>query len=130
MRCDKPSAGEVTRSQRLRRLLRWLPGACASFALVSLLGFAALRSPTLGIGLVLTTCFLLPLLLWQALRANARLRASEERLRVLASASARILWSATPDGGMEDSDSWRGFTGQTREQCVGAGWLEAVHPED
>ncbi|MCP3102126.1 ATP-binding protein [Myxococcus sp. K15C18031901] len=36
-----------------------------------------------------------------------------------------------PDGVIvEDSRSWRDFTGQTYEQWRGWGWLDAVHPED
>jgi protein-histidine pros-kinase len=32
--------------------------------------------------------------------------------------------------GLEDSPSWRAFTGQTFEQWKGWGWLDAFHPED
>ncbi len=31
---------------------------------------------------------------------------------------------------VEDSPSWRAFTGQTHEQWQGFGWLDALHPDD
>ena len=31
---------------------------------------------------------------------------------------------------VEDSPSWRAFTGQTYEQWKGSGWLDALHPDD
>jgi len=66
---------------------------------------------------------------------NARLfqdaRRLEERFRSLVTASAQAVWVTQPDGRVvEDSPSWRAFTGQTYEQWRGHGWLDAVHPED
>jgi PAS domain S-box-containing protein len=66
---------------------------------------------------------------------NARLfhdaRRAEQRFRSLVSASAQAVWVTLPDGSVvEDSPSWRAFTGQTYEQWRGYGWLDAVHPED
>jgi PAS domain S-box-containing protein len=60
------------------------------------------------------------------------LRHGEERLRTLVEASSIILWSTDADGRIvEDSASWRAYTGQTLEQwLLRGGWLEAVHPED
>ncbi len=59
------------------------------------------------------------------------LRASEERFRSLVLASAQVVWTTNPDGWVEeDSPSWRAFTGQTYEQWKGAGWLDAIHPDD
>ena len=31
---------------------------------------------------------------------------------------------------MEDSPSWRAFTGQTYEERKGSGWLDVFHPDD
>jgi PAS domain S-box-containing protein len=59
------------------------------------------------------------------------LRRSEERFRTFAEATSIILWSADHAGNIvEDSPSWREFTGQTYEQWRGYGWLDAIHPED
>lgn len=59
------------------------------------------------------------------------LRQSEERFRALVEASAEIVWTRRSDGAaVEDSPSWRAFTGQTYAQLKGSGWLDAIHPED
>ncbi|MCY1004672.1 PAS domain S-box protein [Nannocystis pusilla] len=59
------------------------------------------------------------------------LRTSESRFRGLVEATAQIVWSTDPSGAaVEDSPSWRAFTGLTLEETLGAGWLDAVAPED
>ena len=59
------------------------------------------------------------------------LREREERFRTLAMATSQIVWTSTADGQiLEDSPSWRAFTGQTYEEWRGYGWLDAVHPDD
>lgn len=64
-------------------------------------------------------------------RTNSALRQSEERYRVLVEALSQIVWITEADGRIvEDSPSWRAFTGQTYEEWKGNGWLNAVHPED
>lgn len=64
-------------------------------------------------------------------RLNQRLRDSEQRFRALVDASAQIVWSTDATGTvMEDSPSWRAFTGQTYAQLRGSGWRDALHPED
>jgi PAS domain S-box-containing protein len=63
--------------------------------------------------------------------AERNRRVSEERYRSLVTASAQIIWTANPQGEFEeDSPTWRMFTGQSVDQIKGAGWLDAVHPED
>ncbi|MDD5296843.1 MAG: PAS domain S-box protein [Rhodocyclaceae bacterium] len=63
--------------------------------------------------------------------AEVAVRRNEEQLRVLVQISSQIVWTTTPDGMViEASPSWCAFTGQSPEQMRGAGWLEAVHPED
>jgi PAS domain S-box-containing protein len=66
---------------------------------------------------------------------NARLYSNsaraEERFRSLVSATSQAVWVTRPDGEvLEDSPSWRAFTGQPREDYKGFGWLAVVHPED
>jgi PAS domain S-box-containing protein len=67
-------------------------------------------------------------------RVAARTRELEHakaRLEALIKASAQIFWATDPDGQVvEDSPSWREFTGQTYDDWKGAGWLNAVHPDD
>lgn len=63
-------------------------------------------------------------------RAEADLRASEERYRSLVDAMAQIVWTTTAQGEVEDIPLWRAFTGQSVEEIRGAGWLNALHPDD
>jgi PAS domain S-box-containing protein len=59
------------------------------------------------------------------------LRRSEERYRSLVRAGAQVVWVTTPTGKIaEDSPEWRLITGQTVDEYLGSGWLDAVHPED
>jgi PAS domain S-box-containing protein len=63
--------------------------------------------------------------------AERALRECEARFRALVDASAAAVWSTDARGPVtEDSPSWRAFTGQTSEQWLGTGWLEAVHPDE
>jgi PAS domain S-box-containing protein len=56
---------------------------------------------------------------------------SEERFRSLVTATSDIIWATPPSGELvEAQPGWSAFTGQTREEYQGWGWLEAVHPED
>jgi PAS domain S-box-containing protein len=64
-------------------------------------------------------------------RAEAALRESEARFRSLVEPWAQAVWETAPDGlVVKDSPSWRAYTGQTLEQCLGNGWLDAFHPDD
>ena len=65
------------------------------------------------------------------LRAKETLRVSEERYRSLAVASSQMVWTTTANGEVvEDSPSWRAWTGQSWEEFRGRGWMEALHPGD
>jgi PAS domain S-box-containing protein len=60
-----------------------------------------------------------------------QMRQSEERFRALVDASSQIVWTTDAQGSaVEDSPSWRAFTGQSYDEWHGWGWLEAVHPDD
>ena len=64
-------------------------------------------------------------------QAETVLRQSEERLRVLASAVADVVWTTDREGRIaDDLPQWRALTGQTAEEVRGWGWLDAVHPDD
>lgn len=64
-------------------------------------------------------------------RAEQALRTSEERFRTLVEATAQIVWSTDASGAMvEDSPSWRAFTGQTFEELRGWGWSDVIHPDE
>jgi PAS domain S-box-containing protein len=58
-------------------------------------------------------------------------RRSEERYRSLVQAGAQVVWVTAPNGEIsEDSPEWRWITGQSLDEYVGNGWLDAVHSED
>ena len=64
-------------------------------------------------------------------RALTKVRVSEERYRGLVSATSQIVWTMTAAGGvLEDSPTWRHYTGQTLELFRREGWISAVHPDD
>jgi PAS domain S-box-containing protein len=47
------------------------------------------------------------------------------------SATAQVVWRADAYGFVvEDSPTWRAYTGQTFEEFKGRGWMDAVHPDD
>ncbi|MBO0803596.1 MAG: SpoIIE family protein phosphatase [Nocardiopsaceae bacterium] len=63
--------------------------------------------------------------------AEEALRRSEERYRALVQGGAQVVWVASAEGKMiEDSAEWRWITGQSEEEFLGDGWLDAIHPED
>jgi PAS domain S-box-containing protein len=64
-------------------------------------------------------------------RLEATQREREERYRCLVDACAQAVWEADASGFVTaDSPSWRAYTGQTIEEWLGYGWINAVHPED
>jgi PAS domain S-box-containing protein len=71
---------------------------------------------------------------WNALervRNETELHLSEERFRTLAVATSNIVWSTNAAGEMASpQQDWAKFTGQTTEEYLGRGWIEAVHPDD
>lgn len=72
-----------------------------------------------------------------AVETTAKVRAaearqeSEERFRLLVESWAQAVWETPPDGHpTDDSPTWRRSTGQSVEELIGTGWLDAVHPGD
>lgn len=64
-------------------------------------------------------------------KATATIQASEERYRTLITATTAIVWSSPPSGAFDTfQPAWTAFTGQTVEQHMGWGWLDAIHPDD
>ena len=62
--------------------------------------------------------------------AQLDLAAREERSRALATINSLGEWRADPSGQLVEAKFWTAFTGQSDEECAGAGWLKAVHPDD
>lgn len=64
-------------------------------------------------------------------RAEAALTDSEGRSGALIQALSQMVWSSNAHGEVvEDSPSWRAFTGQSLKEFLGTGWLNAIHPEE
>lgn len=72
---------------------------------------------------------------WQDITAEKQkseaLKNSEERFHLLFDSITQAVWEMDASGAnVTDSPSWRNYTGQTYEEILGNGWLEAVHPDD
>ena len=67
----------------------------------------------------------------EAVETSRKLSESERRYRFLANAVPQLVWTAGPGGKLDYvNDRWIAFTGLTREQLLGEGWQQVVHPED
>jgi PAS domain S-box-containing protein len=67
----------------------------------------------------------------QSKQTEISLRHSEQRYRSLTHATSQIVWIVAPDGmTTNDLPSWREFTGQTLDEILGWGWMQAIHPDD
>lgn len=73
-------------------------------------------------------------IMWQSAeraRAEAKLSESEERFRAMADSAPVIVWVTNAEGYCTYlNHAWYAFTGQTREEAEGFGWLNATHPDD
>lgn len=64
-------------------------------------------------------------------QSEDRLRQSEERFRHMADNAPVMIWVTEADGYCSFlSKSWYEFTGQTVEEGLGFGWVNATHPDD
>jgi PAS domain S-box-containing protein len=58
-------------------------------------------------------------------------RRAADRYLALVAATAEMVWLRAPDGAfVEPQPGWGAFTGQTFDAYRGAGWLNAIHPDD
>lgn len=56
---------------------------------------------------------------------------AEQRYRALVEASATTVWHADPEGALTFvGDEWTRISGQSKEEVLKWGWIEAVHSED
>lgn len=59
------------------------------------------------------------------------LQESEQRFRNMADHAPVMIWVTDPDGECTYLNRrWYEFTGQSEEQSLGQGWLDATHPDD
>lgn len=59
------------------------------------------------------------------------LRETEARYRLVTESWAQAVWETDAAGVVvTDSPSWRAYTGQTLDELLGYGWLNAIHADD
>jgi PAS domain S-box-containing protein len=64
-------------------------------------------------------------------KAEAGLRESEERFRLVANTTPVLIWiSGTDKGCLYVNKSWVDFTGRDIDSEVGSGWTEGIHVQD
>lgn len=64
-------------------------------------------------------------------QSERTLREAEQRYRALVEATATTVWHANPAGGLTFvGDSWTEVSGQTVQEILKWGWLDAIHPDD
>uniref|UniRef100_B8HWK7 Circadian input-output histidine kinase CikA n=1 Tax=Cyanothece sp. (strain PCC 7425 / ATCC 29141) TaxID=395961 RepID=B8HWK7_CYAP4 len=64
-------------------------------------------------------------------KTEAALRESEARLQAVTNLVPDLLWDSEPDGSTNwYNQRWMEYTGQTFEQAIGWGWIDAIHPDD
>ncbi len=64
-------------------------------------------------------------------QADAALQASETQYRFLTESLKQQVWTATPDGALDYVNRYvTGYFGRSAEAMIGAGWQDAVHPDD
>ena len=67
----------------------------------------------------------------ERVRAEAELRASNERFQAAVRATRGVLWTNDAEGRMTGEQAgWAALTGQSYEEYQGHGWSAAVHPDD
>lgn len=63
--------------------------------------------------------------------ARRRAEDSAVEFKVLADSMPQIVWMATPDGSLDYfNEVWFDYSGTNYDENVGAGWANAVHPDD
>ncbi|MCJ8521462.1 diguanylate cyclase (GGDEF)-like protein/PAS domain S-box-containing protein [Pseudorhizobium tarimense] len=63
--------------------------------------------------------------------AEEAMRESESRFRLIADSVPVMIWMTDANGSTTYLNrNWLETTGQTEEQALGQGWLDAVHPDD
>ena len=69
--------------------------------------------------------------LTQRKAAQSALGESEARFRNMADHAPMMMWVTESDGSCSYLNRrWYEFTGQSKEEALGFGWLDAVHPDD
>jgi PAS domain S-box-containing protein len=54
----------------------------------------------------------------------------DARLRVLAASQGLVIYRASPCGQVLSAPGWEEITGQSRDEALGEGFVEAIQPDD
>jgi PAS domain S-box-containing protein len=66
-----------------------------------------------------------------AVKTECALHEAEERLRILVDAVPQLVWRSVDQGRWTwSSPRWQAFIGQSPQESLGLGWLDAIHPDD
>ena len=83
---------------------------------------------------MIVQCLLIVGLLWQRARkqrAEAVIRESEQRFRLVTNTAPVMIWMSGPDRSRTYfNQPWLDFTGRSLDAELGTGWTQSVHPED
>ncbi|MDQ3394523.1 MAG: PAS domain S-box protein, partial [Bacteroidota bacterium] len=67
----------------------------------------------------------------EQIAAHQELKKSTIRLKAVYESLPQMAWTALPNGQINYyNNGWYRYTGQTPEESLGDGWVNAVHPED
>jgi PAS domain S-box-containing protein len=67
---------------------------------------------------------------WQA-EANARVRQTEQELRLVIDTIPAIVWRKLPDGSADFiNQRFQEYWGRSAEEGLGWGWMNAIHPDE
>ena len=87
-----------------------------------------------ALGVILAQALLIAGLLWQRTRkrkAEAVLRESEERFRVMADTTPSLIWMCDAQGKITYlNQRWLSFTGSERQAGDGDAYVAHIHPDD
>ena len=62
--------------------------------------------------------------------AKAQSEGTQKRLSLLIEASSAVMWTLNADGYPGNGRAWYKLTGQTLQDTLNSGWLNAIHPHD
>jgi PAS domain S-box-containing protein len=66
-----------------------------------------------------------------AKQAEGKIRQNEKELRVIIETIPAFVGTALPDGSIDFvNQSWLDYTGLSKEEWLGWGWMTVIHPED
>ncbi|GAA3941492.1 PAS domain-containing sensor histidine kinase [Hymenobacter algoricola] len=67
----------------------------------------------------------------EQVRARQLVELSEQNFRQMADSVPAMIWVTDPDGYCTYlNEQWYAFTGQSEQEALGLGWVNALHPDD